>query len=167
MIQDLWSTGLNEIIIKIPWSLKSLISWSWDWLPGMIGMIMLSLIGFQQISGCETFRFFFKIFSIFPEKDHLKNIFSNSLLSFIRSISQISREGFLLVERICWVFSLRLNTEVNLVLLIDIEETGAGGACKPLIGQSASNLALIGCWLDDITRGSFLILPSPSPVSAT
>ena len=62
---------------------------------------------------------------------------------------------------------MRLNTEVNLVLLIDIEETGAGGACWPLIGQSVSSLALIGCRLDDITRGSFLILPSPSPVSAT
>ena len=78
--------------------------------------------------------------NVFPE-------FTSSF-SFIRSISQISREVFLLVERICWVFSLRLNIEVNLVLLIDMEETGAGDLASLWLVHTPH----IALWLADDWR---------------
>ena len=116
----------------------------------MIGMMILSLIGFWQLNlDLKVSEFSLKYSQFFHRYAFWKMFSSNSLpiFSFIRSISQISREVFLLVERICWVFSLRLNIEVNLVLLIDMEETGAGEPGSLwLVHTAHTALWLAGDW---------------------
>ena len=83
------------VLISLIWILYGLAAGD-DWM-----MMMSSLIGFQLISGCESFRFSLKYLKLFQKPFEKCFPEFTLLLSFIRSISQISREVFLLVERIC------------------------------------------------------------------
>ena len=61
MINYLYLDTLILVLISLILILDGLAAGD-DWM-----MMMSSLIGFQLISGCESFRFFFEIFKIVPE----------------------------------------------------------------------------------------------------